>query len=118
MPALILIATGSEVALAVAAAESLTNLDVEVRVVSMPCTNIFDQQGAEYRESVLPSSVTARIAIEAGHEDYWHKYVGIYGRVVGMSTFGKSAPCGTVMDHFGFTVENILETAKALLKLH
>ena len=116
-PDLIIIATGSEVSLATAVADILIESDVAVRVVSMPCTNIFSQQSASYRESVLPSVIDARIAIEAGHEDYWYKFVGTQGRVVGMTTFGKSASCDAVMEYFGFTVENLLKVAKDLLKI-
>ncbi len=116
-PDLIIIATGSEVALATSVADTLIESNVAVRVVSMPCTNIFSQQSASYRESVLPSVVHARIAIEAGHEDYWYKFVGTQGRVVGMTTFGKSAPGDAVMEYFGFTVENLLKVAKDVLKI-
>src|SRR5690606_17511198 len=94
MPELILIATGSEVGLAVEAADKLTGQGRKVRVVSMPSTDVFEQQDVGYRMQVLPLDVTARIAIEAAHEDFWYKYVGIDGRVVGMRTFGESAPAG------------------------
>ncbi len=110
-PEVILIATGSEVSLALKAAEQLGD---KVRVVSMPSTNIFDAQEADYRESVLPSSVTKRVAIEAAHTDFWYKYVGFAGKVVGMTTFGESAPGGALMEHFGFTVENVVNTANSL----
>ena len=96
----------------------MSETGVAVRVVSMPCTEIFCRQDANYREAVLPSSISARIAIEAGHEDYWHKFVGNQGRIIGMTTFGKSAPGNTVMAYFGFTVANVLEVAKELLHDH
>ncbi|SPP32437.1 Transketolase 1 [Arsenophonus endosymbiont of Aleurodicus floccissimus] len=114
-PTLILIATGSEVGLAVNAYEKLTAEGYQVRVVSMPSTDTFDKQDAAYRESVLPSSVTARLAIEAGIADYWYKYVGTTGGVVGMHTFGESAPVEVLFKEFGFSVENVIEKAKALL---
>ncbi|WP_206484866.1 transketolase [Thalassotalea sp. G2M2-11] len=110
-PEVILIATGSEVALALAAADTL---GTHVRVVSMPSTNIFDAQDAQYKESVLPSSVTKRVAIEAAHTDFWYKYVGFNGAVVGMTTFGESAPGGVLMEHFGFTVDNVVSTVNNL----
>ena len=114
-PELILIATGSEVGLAMDAAAELEAAGRAVRVVSMPATDLFDAQDAEYRESVLPSSVTARVAIEAGHRDYWFKYVGLNGDIIGMETFGESAPAGDLFKHFGFTVENVVERANTLL---
>ncbi len=114
-PELILIATGSEVELAMSAAEQLSDKGKRVRVVSMPCAEVFEQQEADYKESVLPLAVTARVAIEALHQDFWYKYVGLDGRIVGMSTFGESAPGGELMQHFGFTVDNVVETAEELL---
>ncbi|ELA9360898.1 transketolase [Vibrio parahaemolyticus] len=114
-PELILIATGSEVELAVKAAEQLTTEGKKVRVVSMPSTDAFDKQDAAYREAVLPSDVTARIAIEAGIADFWYKYVGFDGRIIGMTTFGESAPADQLFEMFGFTVENVVNTAKELL---
>ena len=114
-PELILIATGSEVELAVNAAAELTAEGKKVRVVSMPATDAFDKQGAEYRESVLPSDVTARIAVEAGIADFWYKYVGFGGKIIGMTTFGESAPAGELFKMFGFTTENVVNTAKELL---
>lgn len=113
-PDLILIATGSEVQLAIDSAAVLTEQGQNVRVVSMPSTNEFDKQDAAYKESVLPSTVTKRVAIEAAHVDFWHKYVGFGGAVVGMTTFGESAPGGELMKHFGFTVDNVVATAKGL----
>ncbi|MBD2785738.1 transketolase [Xenorhabdus sp. DI] len=115
-PELILIATGSEVELAVKAAEQLTAEGRQVRVVSMPSTDAFDKQDAAYREAVLPAVVSARVAIEAGIADYWFKYVGINGAVVGMNTFGESAPADELFKAFGFTVENVVAKASALLK--
>ncbi|HHY0608472.1 transketolase [Vibrio parahaemolyticus] len=114
-PELILIATGSEVELAVKSAEQLTAEGKKVRVVSMPSTDAFDKQDAAYREAVLPSDVTARIAIEAGIADFWYKYVGFDGRIIGMTTFGESAPADQLFEMFGFTVENVVNTAKELL---
>ncbi|MFT6791767.1 MAG: transketolase [Cellvibrionaceae bacterium] len=114
-PELILIATGSEVQLAIAAAEQLSAENNAVRVISMPCAEIFSSQDADYRQSVLPLEVTARVAIEAGHEDYWYKFVGIDGRVIGMNTFGISAPGNVAMEHFGFTTENVVSVARELI---
>lgn len=114
-PDLILIATGSEVGLAMSSAEALTAKGKNVRVVSMPSTNTFDAQDAAYKESVLPSSVTKRVAIEAAHTDYWYKYVGFEGAMVGMTTFGESAPGGDLLKHFGFTVDNVVATAEKIL---
>lgn len=116
LPELIFIATGSEVELAVAAADQLTAAGRKVRVVSMPSTDAFDKQDAAYRESVLPSAVSARVAVEAGIADYWYKYVGLNGAVVGMHTFGESAPAELLFKEFGFTVENVVAKAQALLK--
>ncbi|WP_420340961.1 transketolase [Vibrio parahaemolyticus] len=112
-PELILIATGSEVELAVKAAEQLTAEGKKVRVVSMPSTDAFDKQDAAYREAVLPSDVTARIAIEAGIADFWYKYVGFDGRIIGMTTFGESAPADQLFEMFGFTVENVVKAGIA-----
>ncbi|WP_443091110.1 transketolase [Basfia succiniciproducens] len=114
-PELILIATGSEVELAVKAAEALTAEGKAVRVVSMPSTNVFDKQDEAYRESVLPSSVTKRVAIEAQIADFWYKYVGLEGRIVGMNRFGESAPADQLFKLFGFTVENVVAKAKEIL---
>jgi transketolase len=110
-PEVILIATGSEVSLALKSAEALGD---HVRVVSMPSTNIFDAQDADYKESVLPANVTKRVAIEAAHTDFWYKYVGFGGKVVGMTTFGESAPGNVLLEHFGFTVENVVKTVNSL----
>lgn len=114
-PDLILIATGSEVDLAMKAAEVLDAEGTKVRVVSMPSTNVFDKQDAAYRESVLPSSVTKRVAIEAQLSDFWYKYVGFEGRIVGMNSFGESAPADQLFKLFGFTVDNVVAKAKEIL---
>ncbi|SEQ36853.1 transketolase [Rosenbergiella nectarea] len=114
-PELIFIATGSEVQLAVDAAEKLTAEGRKVRIVSMPSTDHFDKQDAAYRESVLPAAVTARVAVEAGIADYWYKYVGLQGAIVGMTTFGESAPAEQLFEEFGFTVDNVVAKAKAIL---
>jgi len=113
-PEVILIATGSEVALAVDSANALTEQGKKVRVVSMPSTNVFDAQDADYKASVLPSNVIKRVAIEAAHVDFWAKYVGLSGAVVGMTTFGESAPGNVLLEHFGFTVENVVNTVNQL----
>ncbi|CRL65544.1 transketolase [Proteus vulgaris] len=115
-PELIFIATGSEVELAVSAYDQLTAEGRKVRVVSMPATDAFDKQDADYREAVLPASVKARVAIEAGIADYWFKYVGLDGAIVGMHSFGESAPANELFEEFGFTVENVVTQAKSLLK--
>jgi len=114
-PQAILIATGSEVGLAMQAATQLQGEGIAVRVVSMPCTDRFEAQDAAYREQVLPAAVTARVAVEALHADYWYKYVGLDGRIIGMTTFGESAPGGELMEHFGFTVENVTATVRELV---
>jgi len=113
-PEVILIATGSEVALAVDSAKALTEQGKKVRVVSMPSTNIFDAQTSDYKEYVLPASVIKRVAIEAAHVDFWAKYVGLNGAVVGMTTFGESAPGNVLLEHFGFTVDNVINTVNSL----
>jgi transketolase len=111
----VLIATGSEVGLAVTAAEQLTAAGRGVRVVSMPCAALFDAQEAGYREAVLPSEVLARVAVEAGHTDVWYKYVGLDGRVVGMSTYGESAPAAALYQHFGLTVDNVVAAVEEVI---
>ncbi|AKO45796.1 transketolase [[Haemophilus] ducreyi] len=113
-PDLILIATGSEVELAIKAAEVLENEGKKVRVVSMPSTNIFDKQSESYRESVLPRSITKRIVIEAQLSDFWYKYVGFEGRIIGMNSFGESAPADQLFKLFGFSVENVVTKAKEM----
>ena len=115
-PDVILIATGSEVEITLGAATKLTTGGHKVRVVSLPSTDLFDAQDAAYRESVLPSAVKARVAVEAGIADYWYKYVGLDGAIVGMTTFGESAPAEKLFAEFGFTIENIVSHAEALLK--
>jgi transketolase len=114
-PDAIIIATGSEVELAMSAAKALGAKGRKIRVVSMPSTDVFDAQDADYKESVLPRSVTRRVAIEAGVTDYWLKYVGLEGRVMGVDTFGESAPAGDVYKHFGLTTENVIETVESIL---
>jgi transketolase len=114
-PDAIIIATGSEIGLATGAADQLTNEGKKIRVVSMPSTDTFDAQDAAYRESVLPSAVTKRVAVEAGVTGGWYKYVGLNGRVVGIDRFGESAPAATLFKHFGFTVENVVKTVKEVL---
>ncbi|ELQ6220554.1 transketolase [Cronobacter turicensis] len=114
-PDLILIATGSEVEIAVQAAEQLRGDGVAVRVVSLPSTDVFDAQDEGYRESVLPSDVSARVAVEAGIADYWYKYVGLKGAIVGMTGYGESAPAEKLFPYFGFTVENVVEKARKVL---
>ncbi|QLG88583.1 transketolase [Chitinibacter bivalviorum] len=114
-PKVVIIATGSEVDLAVKAAAELNAAGVAVRVVSMPSTNVFDKQDAAYKASVLPAGVP-RLAVEAATSDFWRKYVGLEGDVIGIDTFGESAPAGLLFKHFGFTVENVVARAKALVK--
>ena len=113
-PDVILIATGSEVGLAVDSAKALTEQGKNVRVVSMPSTNVFDAQSSDYKASVLPANVIKRVAIEAAHVDFWSKYVGLNGAVVGMTTFGESAPGNVLLEHFGFTVDNVVNTVNQL----
>ncbi|GAB2950235.1 transketolase [Hafnia psychrotolerans] len=115
-PEVILIATGSEVGITVEAADKLAAAGTKVRVVSMPSTDAFDKQDAAYRESVLPKAVSARVAVEAGIADYWYKYVGLNGAIVGMTSFGESAPAEELFKEFGFTVENVVAQAQTLLK--
>jgi len=111
----ILIATGSEVELAMEAARTLAQQDVAVRVVSMPCAEAFDAQPLEYREGVLPSWCRARVAVEAASADYWRKYVGLDGEVVGMTGFGASAPAAQLFEHFGFTVAHVVDAVRRTL---
>jgi transketolase len=114
-PDIILIATGSEVEITVLAADKLTTEGHKVRVVSLPSTDVFDAQDEAYRESVLPSDIAARVAVEAGIADYWYKYVGLKGAIVGMTSYGESAPADKLFPFFGFTVENVVEKAKKVL---
>ncbi len=114
-PDIILIATGSEVSLAQGAAEKLRGEGKAVRVVSMPSPEVFEKQSAEYKESVLPAAVTKRVAVEAAHADYWYKYVGLGGKVIGMRSFGESAPASELFKYFGITEEAVLEAAASIL---
>jgi transketolase len=114
-PEAIIIGTGSEIGLAMDAAKVLTEKGRKVRVVSMPSTDVFDAQDESYRESVLPAAVTARVAVEAGVTDYWRKYVGLNGKVIGLDTFGESAPADQVYKHFGITAENVAKAVESLL---
>ncbi len=115
VPELILITAGSEVSITLSAAKQLAQLGKQVRVVSMPSTDVFDQQDDAYKEAVLPAAVTKRLAIEAGVSDYWCKYVGLQGRVIGMDTFGASAPGNVAMQYFGFSEANIVLNANEML---
>jgi transketolase len=112
----IIVATGSEVELAMDAQQALTGQGRRVRVVSMPSTTVFDAQDATYRESVLPAAVTARVAVEAGARDGWYKYVGTTGRIIGIDHFGESAPAGVLFKTFGFTAEKVTSTVLELLE--
>ena len=111
-PDVIIIATGSEVELATAAADSISTK--KVRVVSMPCAELFCKQHPSYIESVLPAAVTKRVAVEALHKDYWHKFVGLTGKIIGMETFGESAPAGQLFKEFGITVDAVIEAVNSL----
>jgi transketolase len=115
-PEVILIGTGSEVGLCVTAYEKLTAEGIQARVVSMPCWEWFEAQDKAYRDSVLPPSVTHRVAVEAAAQMGWERYIGLSGRFVGMSTFGASAPAPALFEHFGITADNVVKEAKALLK--
>ena len=114
-PVAVIIATGSEVGMAMDAATELESKNLSVRVVSMPSTDAFDAQDKAYRDSVLPPSLTARIAVEAGMPDLWRKYVGLGGDVMGISTFGESGPAGEVYKYFGITTEALIERVAALV---
>jgi transketolase len=114
-PELIIIATGTEVGISLEACKQLDQQGKRVRLISMPCADIFDLQDEQYKQSLLPSDVRARIAVEAGITDYWRKYVGLDGDVVGIDEFGASAPGDVLMKHFGFTVENIIKRAQVLI---
>ena len=113
-PTVIVLATGSEVSISLAAVESLQAEGVKVRLVSIPCVDVFEAQDAEYIEQVLPNAVRQRVAVEAAGVDYWRKFVGLDGKVVGMQSFGESAPGAVLMEHFGFTAENIIASVKSL----
>lgn len=115
-PEAVIIATGSEVALAVAAQQRLAEAGVAVRVVSMPSTDTFDAQDAAWRELVLPPAVRARVAVEAGSTAPWYKYVGLDGAVVGLDRFGESAPGPQLMAHLGFTADNVVAAVEGLLR--
>lgn len=114
-PDAIIIATGSEVELAMKAADELAGKGKKIRVVSMPSTNVFDAQDGAYKESVLPKAVTKRVAVEAGVTDGWWKYVGSNGKIVGLDRFGESAPAGLLFKEFGFTVENVVKHIESIL---
>ena len=113
-PKAVIIATGSEVQPALAAQQQLAQAGIAVRLVSMPSTSVFDRQDAAYRNSVLPAQLP-KVAVEAGVGDYWRKYVGLDGAVVGMDRFGESAPAGDLFKHFGFTAENIAKAVRSTL---
>jgi transketolase len=114
-PEAIIIATGSEVGIAQQATDALTAQGRKVRLVSIPCTELFERQDTAYQAQVLPTSVTARVAVEAAHADYWYKYVGLTGKVIGMTDFGASAPANELFDMYGFTAEKIAATVTELL---
>ncbi|NNC55065.1 MAG: transketolase, partial [Pseudomonadales bacterium] len=113
-PDAIIIATGSEVGIAMDAAQQLQGQGVAVRVVSMPCTEVFDAQDAAYRDAVLPPQVRARVAVEASHVDYWRKYVGLDGDIVGMQSFGESAPAAALFEHFKITANAVADAVRGL----
>jgi transketolase len=115
IPDIVLIATGSEVHLAVAAAEQLATDGVQARVVSMPSTDVFEAQEEAYQESVLPAAVTARVVIEAGVTATWWRYAGPNGEIIGLDRFGESAPADELFEHFGFTADNVVKVAKDIL---
>ena len=115
-PDLIFIATGSEVALVVAAAATLAGEGIRARVVSMPCTELFDLQDKAYREQVLPSDVTARVVVEAGVTATWWRYAGLDGRIIGLDQFGASAPADKLFEHFGFSADNVVKVARDMLQ--
>ena len=112
---IIIIATGSEVGLAVEAFRQLADKGIPARVVSMPSADVFEAQDSVYRDAVLPPSNRCRLAVESAHTDYWRKWVGLDGRVIGMTSFGESGPGGEVLQHFGFTAENIVEVAGSMI---
>ena len=114
-PDIIIIATGSEVSICREAVKALSQEEYSARLVSMVSTDVFESQDEDYIESVLPSSVVSRVAVEAGASDYWVKYVGLKGAVIGIDNFGESAPGAILMNHFGFTTENVIRVAKSVL---
>jgi transketolase len=113
-PEAIIIATGSEVYLAMGAAKQLTARGRKIRVVSMPSVDVFEAQDAAYREAVLPAAITKRLVVEAGVTALWYKYVGMNGKIIGLDRFGVSAPSDVLFKHFGFTVENVIKTVEEL----
>jgi transketolase len=115
-PDVILMGTGSEVSLCVEAAGKLAEGRIKARVVSLPCWELFESQPREYRDSVLPPAITARVAVEAGVQLGWERYLGLAGRFVGMSSYGASAPVKAVYEHFGITVENVVAAARAAVE--
>ena len=108
-------ATGSEVAICAEAIATLQSEGIKARLVSIPSVDVFESQDAAYRESILPPAVRKRLAVEAGAVDYWHKLVGLDGKVIGMESFGESAPGPVLLEHFGFTASNVVDTVKSLL---
>jgi len=110
---MIIISTGSELRIALDVAELLNSIGYFVRVVSMLSTDVFDQQDAFYKERVLPAKIVKRVAIEAGIQDFWYKYVGLYGLIIGMNTFGESAPAEELFNKFGFNVKDIVKKIKS-----
>ena len=116
VPDAIIIATGSEVGVAMSAKEMLKKKKIDARVVSMPCVNIFEEQTKTYKEKVLPSAVTARVAVEAGATAIWYKYVGLNGKVIGIDTFGASGKAETLFEAFGITAENVCGAVKSVIK--
>ena len=115
IPDIILLSSGSEVSLCMEAKLKLSAVDIDVRIVSMPCMEIFDAQSEQYKNSVLPKECKKRLAVEAASAMPWHKYVGLNGKVLGIDIFGKSAPSAELFKHFGFTVENVVQLAKNLI---
>lgn len=115
LPECLIIATGSEVSIAMQAAAELSQQGRRVRMVSMPCTSVFERQSAEYREQVLSAAITARVAVEAAHQDYWYKYVGLQGKVIGISEFGSSAPASQLYERYGITVAAVVTAVNELV---
>ena len=111
-PDILLLATGSEVSVALSAAETLAKENIAVQVVSMPCWKLFEKQSQKYKDSVIPPAVRARVGIEAGVEQGWHKYIGDKGLFIGVSTFGASAPAKVCFEKYGITAENVVNAAK------
>lgn len=114
-PDVLLLASGSEVSLCLEAQEELATEGIQARVISMPCWELFEQQDDQYKESVLPASVTARVSVEAGSTLGWERYIGLQGRAIGMTTFGASAPLSDLLKKFGFTIENVVAHVKDVL---